>query len=117
MSAPDPTAQDQTPPLSPEAQALIGRARRSFLISIGVLLLGFIAIAVVLVYKASRDSKPAAPAYAAEALHLPQGAEVVSAVAAGGSVSVTYRIGPAMQMRVFDGETGQMTRQMDIVTD
>jgi hypothetical protein len=118
MSAPDPTAQDQTPPLSPEAQALIRRARRSFLFSIGVLLLGFIAIAVVLVYKAARDDTPAptASTYAAEALHLPQGAEIVSAVAAGGAISVTYRIGPAVQVRVFD-ESGKLMQQMDIVTD
>lgn len=81
-----------------------------------MLLLGFIAIAGVLVYKASRDSKPAPAALAAEALHLPQGAELVSAVAAGNTISVTYRLGPATQMRVFD-TAGKLLQQVDIVID
>lgn len=88
------------------------------MISIGVLLLGFIAIAMALVYRSSQSSPASATpatAYAAQALRLPQGAELVSAVASNGSVSVTYRIGPALQMRIFDGQTGEMTQQLDIV--
>ncbi|HEY4201848.1 MAG TPA: DUF6476 family protein [Devosiaceae bacterium] len=115
MSAPDPSAENQ--PLSPEAKALLGRARRSFLFSLGLLLVGFIAIAVALVYRSTRDAGPAPAAYAAQSLRLPQGADVVSAVAAGGTVSVTYKVGPSTQMRIFDGKTGAMTQQLDIVTE
>lgn len=83
-----------------------------------MLLLGFIAIAVVLVYKATRDdgAAPVPTAPTAEALHLPAGAEIVSAVAAGNAISVTYRVGTAVQMRVFDAN-GKLLRQMDIVTE
>lgn len=42
---------------------------------------------------------------------------MVSAVAAGGTVSVTYKVGPSTQMRIFDGKTGAMTQQLDIVTE
>ena len=97
---------------------MLARARRSFLVSIGVLLLGFIAIAGVLVYRSSQGSgQQAAGQYAAQALRLPQGAEIVSAVASGGTVSVTYRIGPSLQVRIFDGTTGEMKQQLDIVTE
>lgn len=88
--------------------------------SIGLLLVGFIAIAIALVYRSSQSapaSSASASAYAAQALRLPQGAEVVSAVASGGTVSVTYRIGPAMQVRIFDGATGEMKQQLDIVIE
>lgn len=88
--------------------------------SIGLLLVGFIAIAIALVYRSSQSapaSSAPASAYAAQALRLPQGAEVVSAVASGGTVSVTYRIGPAMQVRIFDGATGEMKQQLDIVIE
>jgi len=88
--------------------------------SIGLLLVGFIAIAIALVYRSSQ-SAPAtstpAGAYSAQALRLPQGAEVVSAVASGGTVSVTYKIGPAVQVRVFDGASGEMKQQLDIVVE
>ncbi|CDP53061.1 DUF6476 family protein [Paradevosia shaoguanensis] len=119
MSAPDPSAENQT--LSPEAQAIIARAKRSFMFSIGLLLVGFIAIAIALVYRSSQTAPASATApagaYAAQALRLPQGAEVVSAVATGGTVSVTYKIGPATQVRIFDGATGEMQQQLDIVVE
>ncbi len=84
------------------------------MISMGILLLGFIAIGVALVYRATRDQPPTV--YAAEALQLPQGAEVISAIASGGMVTVTYRLGPATQVRLFD-EAGTLQRQFDIVVE
>lgn len=80
-----------------------------------LLLVGFIAIAGVLVYRATRDPSPVGQSFTAEALRLPQGAEVVSATAADGAVTLTYRIGPATQIRVFNGRTGELIRQMDVV--
>jgi hypothetical protein len=99
--------------LTPETRAILKRARRSFMISIGLLLLGFIAIGGALVYRATRDA-PATTTFEADALQLPQGSEVISAIASAGTVTVTYKIGPATQVRIFDN-TGKMIRQFDIV--
>lgn len=81
----------------------------------GLLLIGFIAIGGALVYRAAREPAPVNRTYATDALRLPQGAEVISAIASDGFVTVTYKIGPATQVRVFDGDSGDMVRQMDVV--
>ena len=77
-------------PLTPEARAIIARARRSFLFSIGLLIVGFIAIGGALVYR-SMNTGEKAPAtgsdYVIAALKIPDGAEVISAVAADGKVT------------------------------
>ena len=78
------------------------------------MLIGFIAIGGALVYRATRA--PAQDAtYSAGALPVPEGAEIVSAVASDGLMTLTYRIGPATQIRIFNGESGTMLRQMDVV--
>ncbi len=115
MSDPRVSAQPEAQELTPEARDVLKRARRSFTVSMALLLVGFIAIGGALVYRATRDAPAASAEFAAEALRLPQGAEVVSATAADGSVTVTYRLGPATQIRVFDGGSGAMTGQMDLV--
>ena len=118
MNASDPSAKDEPTPLTPEARAIIGRARKSFLFSIGLLLVGFIAIGGALVYRASRDDgNGSTSAYAAAAVKIPQGAEVVSAVAAGGQISVTYKNGSATSLRVFDGKTGAILREIPVVSE
>jgi len=63
MSTPDPDEGD-APKLTPEASAVISRARRSFLLSIGLLVVGFIIIGVALVYRSGRtpEAAPATPA-------------------------------------------------------
>ncbi len=107
-------------PLTPEARALIGRARRSFLFSIGLLLLGLIAIGGGLVYKSVQPSAPA-PAtvtggdYALASVKVPAGAEVVAASAAEGKLTVTYRNGGSTSIRIFDGRTGEMLREVPVV--
>jgi hypothetical protein len=98
-------------PLSPEALAMFGKARRSFGISIGILLLGFMAIGFALVYRVMRDAPP--PQMAA-AINLPLDAEVISAVVADGAVNVTYRIGGAVTLGMYDTKTGELIRTMVI---
>ena len=83
------------------------------MLSMGLLLVGFIAIGVALVYRATRAEAPPT-VFAADSLQLPQGAAVVSAIAASGMVTVKYTIGPATQVRIFDN-TGALQRQFDIV--
>ncbi len=106
--------------LTPEARAIIGRARRSFLFSIGLLLIGFIAIGGALVYRASRDSGGSPPQgadYVIAALKVPAGAEIVSAVAADGSLTVTYKMGAMTSVRIFDGKSGEMIREIPVVSE
>lgn len=105
--------------MTPEARAIIGRARKSFAFSIVLLLVGFIAIGGALVYRASRASPETAPAqnYTAAAVKVPAGAEIVSAVAAGGKISVTYRHGSAVSMRIFDGKTGAVIGEIPVVSE
>jgi hypothetical protein len=100
--------------LSPEAIALMRRARRSFAVAIGVLLLGFMAIGFALVYRVMRD---APPKVVAEAVVLPAGAEVVSAVIAEGVVNVTYRSGSETVLVLFDNVTGEEVRRVVIASE
>lgn len=90
---------------------MLGKARRSFGISIGILLLGFMAIGFALVYRVMRDAPPPA---VAESVVLPAGAEVVSAVVAEGTINVTYQLDGAVTLALFDQETGEMTRVVEI---
>ena len=69
--------------MSPEAQAALSKARRSFRFSISILLLGFMAIALALVYRVMRDAPPPA---VAESVAIPAGAAIVSALVADGDV-------------------------------
>ena len=104
--------------MTPEARALIARARRSFLFSIGLLLIGLLAVGGVIVYKSTQTtgSPPGSGAdYALAAVKVPAGAEVISAVAAGGQISVTFKNGSTTSLRIFDGKTGAMLREVPIL--
>ena len=119
MSTPDPRAA-QSDNLTPEAAAVIGRARKSFVFSIGLLIVGFMVIGGALVYRASKDT--GAPvssdtAYTAPAVKVPAGADIVSAVAAGGTITVTYKNGSATSIRIFDGRTGAIIREIPVVSE
>jgi hypothetical protein len=106
--------------MTPEAAAIIARARKSFVFTIGLLIVGFIIIAGALVYRASKDPSGTAvaeAAYAAAAVKIPAGAEIVSAVAAGGDISVTYKNGSATSLRIFDGKTGALLREIPVVSE
>jgi hypothetical protein len=98
-------------PLSPEALAVLGKARRSFGISIGILLLGFMAIGFALVYRSMRDAPPPAMV---EAVSIPAGADVMSALVSDGAVNVTYALGGETVLAVFDGATGEQIRTVRI---
>ncbi len=91
----------------------MARARRSFAISMGILLLGFMAIGIALVYRLTRDPPPPTPVFA-ERVAVPAGAEVVSALAAGGEIQVMYVLDGETVLAVFDGGTGEISRQVVI---
>jgi len=107
----------QTPELSPEAKAVMARARKSFLLSMGLLVAGMAIIGGILVFRTPGSSAPAGGDYALASVKVPAGAEVVSAVAADGKLTVTYRAGSATSIRVFNGQTGELMREVPVVAE
>ncbi|MBJ3786967.1 DUF6476 family protein [Devosia sediminis] len=97
--------------LTPEAMAMLGKARRSFAVSMGILLLGFMAIGVALVYRVMRDSPPPS---VAESVAVPQGAEVISAINTDGTIQVTFSAGGATLLNIYDAGTGELERSVTI---
>jgi hypothetical protein len=112
-------SETQTNELTPEARAIIRRARTSFLFSIGLLIIGFLAIGGVLVFKSVNLGSGLATGadYTIAALKIPTGAEVVSAVAADGKVTVTFKVGLMTAVRIFDGKSGEMIREIPVVSE
>jgi len=88
---------------------MFSKARRSFGISIGILLLGFMAIGIALVYRVMRDSPPPA---VAESVMLEPGAQVVSAVVSDGVINVTYIADGWTVLALFDQATGTFMRRV-----
>jgi hypothetical protein len=117
MSDPQETDEKKAPELTPAALAVLTRARKSFFISIGLLLLGLMAIGGAVVYRTSQNNNAATGDYVIAALNIPAGAEVVSAVAADGRVTVTYRLGAMTSVRIFDGKSGEMIREIPVVSE
>ncbi|RYG94343.1 MAG: hypothetical protein EON57_18470 [Alphaproteobacteria bacterium] len=107
----------QTPELSPEAKAVLGRARKSFFVSVGLLMLGLIAIGGALVYRSSQSDAGQGGDYVIAAMKIPAGGEVISAVAAGGQVTLTYKLGAMTSVRIFDGKSGEMLREIPVVSE
>ncbi|WP_297110892.1 DUF6476 family protein [uncultured Devosia sp.] len=112
MNNPEPNTPDAADTeLTPEARAMLGKARRSFAVSMGILLLGFMAIGVALVYRVMRDSPPPA---VAESVSIPTGAEVISALNTDGTIQVTFRAGGATMLNIYDAGTGALERSVQI---
>ena len=86
--------------------------------SIGLLIVGFIAIGGALIWRAVQPgNSPTGAEYIIASLKMPQGAEVVSAVAADGVLTVTYRVGPLTSVRIIDGKSGELVREIPIVSE
>jgi len=96
---------------TPEAKAALGKARRSFAFSMGIMLLGFMAVGFALVYRVTRDSPPPA---IAEVVSIPAGSEVISALNTDGTIQVTYRAGDGVMLSVFDASSGDLVRAVRI---
>jgi len=108
---------ETTPELNPEARAVLNRARKSFMVSMGLLVVGLIAIGGALVYRASQSEGQGSGDYVIASLKIPSGSEVVSAVAADGHLTVTYRLGAMTSVRIFDGKSGEMIREIPVVSE
>ncbi len=82
-----------------------------------VLLLGFMAVAGVVVYRLWTMSPEPGAAYGLESVSIPAGAEVVSAAVQEGFVVVTYRLDGATLVRLYDGSSGEVVREIAVVAD
>ncbi len=87
------------------------------MVSVGLLVLGLMAIGGAVVYRTSQADTKAGGDYVIAALKIPAGGEVVSAVAADGRVTVTYRLGPLTSVRIFDGRSGELIREVPVVSE
>ncbi|HUV32800.1 MAG TPA: DUF6476 family protein [Devosiaceae bacterium] len=96
------------------AATAIRRARRSFGVSMAILVAGLMAVAFAVVYRLNRDADPAP---AVSEIALPAGAEIISAVAADGRITLTYRLGGATAIRVVDARTGAAVSDISIVPE
>jgi hypothetical protein len=109
----------ETQELSPEAKSIIGRARKSFMFSIGLLIIGLLAIGGAIVFRSvqGNGSSPSGANYVIASMKIPAGAEIVSAVAADGQLTVTYKAGAMTSVRIFDGKTGEMLREIPVLSE
>ena len=106
---------DETSTLTPEAEAVIHRARRSFGISILILMVGFMAVAGALVYRLNQNSSN--DQYQAQSVTVPQGAQIVSVVAQDGLITLTYKLGADTTIRLVDAKTGDVVRDISIAPE
>lgn len=95
----------------------MARARKSFLLSMGLLVAGMAIIGGILVFRTPGSSPAVGADYALAAIKVPAGADVVSAATGDGKLTVLYRTGSATSIRIFDGKTGELIREVPVVTD
>ncbi|MCD7060422.1 DUF6476 family protein [Pelagibacterium xiamenense] len=113
MRNPDVEDEDDKP-LSPEGEAIMAKARRRAAISMLIMLIGFMAIAGVVVYRLATLNVDPAAEFALETVSVPAGAEVVSSAVQDGLVTVTYVLDGTTTIRLFDGETGDIVREIAV---
>jgi len=116
MSADQPSnANDENNEMTPEVEAVINRARRSFGVSVLVLMVGFMAVAGALVYRLNQKSGD--DQYQAQTVSVPQGATIVSAVVQDGLITLTYKLDEVTNIRVVNATTGDIVRDISIVSE
>lgn len=105
--------------MTPEAGQAIRRARQAFVFSIALLIIGLLAVGGALIYRAGQPSGKAAVGsdYVISALKLPKDAQIVSAVAADGRLTVTYKSGAMTSVRIVDGKTGDLIREIPVISE
>ena len=103
--------------MSDEARAVIGKARRSFGFSMSILILGFMAIVLALVYRATRDGGSIADRYVLESIAVPAGADVLSVLPSGDIIALTYVTGGETFLRMVDAKTGAVLREIPVIDE
>lgn len=82
-----------------------------------VLIVGFMAVAGVVVYRLSTMAPAPGAGFALESVSVPAGAEVISATVQDGLVAVTYRLEGETAIRLYDGESGDVVGEIAVVAD
>ncbi|MCB1518172.1 MAG: hypothetical protein KDJ19_11220 [Hyphomicrobiaceae bacterium] len=100
--------------LTPEARQLLQRARRFFVIFVGILLIGFVSIAATLFYRVTRDDGGTAGRYQLQQIALPSGSEVISVAPDGDALVVTFRVDGDTSVAIFDAKSGEIIRQVPV---
>jgi cytochrome oxidase Cu insertion factor (SCO1/SenC/PrrC family) len=77
-----------------------------------LLMLMLMAVAVALVYRLNQT--PANKEYATQTISLPAGAEIISAVAQDGVVTITYKADGQTIIRLINGEDGALIQDIMI---
>ena len=94
---------------------VIGKARRSFGFSMGILLLGLVAVALALVYRVTREEDSLAERFSLEAINLPAGAQVTSVLPYDEALAVTFTTLDGAYVYIVDAKTGELLRDVPII--
>lgn len=95
---------------------MIGKARRSFGWSMGILLLGLVSVALALVYRVTREEDSLAERFSLEAIELPAGAEVRSVVPHDEALAVTFTTNGAAHVYIVDAKSGELLRDVPVIS-
>lgn len=95
----------------------MARVRRRAAFSMIIMLIGFMAVVLVVVYRLVSMGDDVADQFALQEISLPSGAQIVSAQAQDGVLTITYTADGAQGIRIFDGETGELVREIAVVTE
>ena len=82
-----------------------------------ILLLGFIAVIAAFVYRSYRDADTPDTRYTLESVGLPAGAALVSTSTAEGLITLTYTLSGKTEIRIVDGQSGEVVGQFEIVSE
>ncbi len=103
--------------MTDEAREVIGKARRSFGFSLSILILGFMAVVVAVVYRATRDQKSAADLVALEQIILPADVEVRAIVPVNDILAITLVENGRTVLRMLNGKTGELIRDVPVLNE
>lgn len=84
----------------------------------GLLGIGLITVLGAVVYRTSQTSVPQTGGdYLISALPVPGDAQVVSAVAADGKLTLTVKQGAMTSVRIYDGRSGALISEIPVVSE
>ncbi len=95
----------------------MAKARRRAGLSMLVMMVGFMAVVLVVVYRLATMGGGVAEQYALEAIALPEGAQVISTQVQDGLVTVSYDAQTGQAIRIFDGASGQLMREIAVTAE
>ncbi len=108
--------------ISPETIAVINRAKKSFLFSISLLIIGLIIVAIAIIYRDGGNdnilqNNSQAANYSLGMIVIPEGAQIISVVPSEGMIGVSYILNGKEKLRLIDGNNGAIIRDIDFVRD